>query len=105
MKGNELIMEEINELLNSVVNYAEEKEAPFKFDNTPVETASYNAEKIYKQLIELLESTLDKNTFNKTLKLFKDFRIKELEYCRQEHVLYYKEGFADGIKLIVTSMT
>lgn len=40
-------MEEINELLDSVVNYAEEKEAPFKFDTTPVDTANHNAEKAY----------------------------------------------------------
>ena len=98
-------MEEINELLNSVVNYAEEKEAPFKFDTTPVDTASHNAEKAYKQLFELLKSTLDKTAFEKVSKALNEYRLKELEYCRQEHVLYYKEGFADGIKLMVTSMT
>lgn len=98
-------MEEINELLNSVVNYAEEKEAPFKFDTTPVDTASHNAEKTYKQLFELLKSTLDKTAFEKVSKALNEYRLKELEYCRQEHVLYYKEGFADGIKLIITSIT
>lgn len=98
-------MDEINELLNAVVNCVEEKEEPFKFDTSAVDIAGEDAEKKYEQVLQELKKSLDDITFQKILKLLKEFRIAELNYCREEHVLYYKEGFADGIKLIVTSIT
>ncbi len=98
-------MEEIDKLLNAVINCVEEKEEPFKFDTSTVDIASEDAEKKYNEILKVLKSSLDDITFQKIVKLLKEFRIAELNYCREEHVLYYKEGFVDGIELIITSIT
>ena len=98
-------MEETNDLLDAIVNYVEDKSTPFKFDNGYVQQASDEAEKSCQELLMFLKNVLNKENYKKATQLLNDFNLKELSYCREEHSLYYKEGFSNCLKLIMTSLT
>lgn len=98
-------MEETNDLLDAIVDFVEDKSTPFKFDNGSVQQASNEAEKSCQELFKFLKQTLNEDEFQKIKELLNDFNLKQLSYCREEHSLYYKEGFSNCLKLIMTSLT
>ena len=73
-------MEETNELLDAIVNYVEDKDTSFKFDNGCVQQASDEAEKSCQELFTFLKKVLTDDDYNKVSELLKDFHFKELSY-------------------------
>lgn len=98
-------MDETNELLDAVVNYVEDKSTPLKFDDGIVQRASSEVEKSCQELFKFLKQVLNEKNYKKAVDLLKDFNLKQLSYCQEEHSLYYKEGFCNCLKLIITSLT
>lgn len=71
-------MEETNALLDAIVNFVEEKETPFKYDNGIVHQASEKAEKACYELVKFLKENLKEGTYEKASELLNNFNMEQL---------------------------